>query len=140
MGLKRLALLVVLTFAGVAGWQIVSTLSSDALGMAVGVIFGILAGVPAALLIVAAGRRAEQRAVSDMNSPGYGLQPYSGRGGMGFYPQQPPVIVLTGAGVQSSGFGQGSGAWGEEPQPSPWNTRPRRRFQVVGDEEGIEEW
>ena len=44
-------------FVGVLAWQIGSRLSTDAVGMAVGLIFGVLAGIPAALLVAASGRR-----------------------------------------------------------------------------------
>ena len=38
-------------------WRMVTSLSSDALGMAVGVVFGVLAGIPSALLVLASSRR-----------------------------------------------------------------------------------
>jgi len=44
-------------FVGVFAWQIGSRLSTDAVGMAVGLIFGVFAGIPAALLVAASGRR-----------------------------------------------------------------------------------
>lgn len=48
--------------AGVVGlaWFMMSRLSSDALGMGVGVLFGMLAGIPSALLVVASSRRRER--------------------------------------------------------------------------------
>ncbi len=42
---------------GATVWQIGSRLSSDAIGMGVGVLFGIMAGLPTALLVLATGRR-----------------------------------------------------------------------------------
>lgn len=42
--------------AGVIVWSIGSRLSTDAIGMGVGMIFGVLSGVPLALLILAAPR------------------------------------------------------------------------------------
>ena len=52
--MKRLFGLIVLVFIGAAGWRVGSGLSSDAVSMAVGIFFGILAGIPAALLVLAA--------------------------------------------------------------------------------------
>ena len=40
-----------------AGWQLGGMLSSDALGLALGVIFGMMAGIPAALIAMSADRR-----------------------------------------------------------------------------------
>lgn len=40
-----------------AGWQLGGMLSTDALGMALGVLFGIMAGIPMALIALAADRR-----------------------------------------------------------------------------------
>ena len=44
-------------FVGTLGWTIGSILSSDALAMATGVLFGTVAGIPAALLVLASSRR-----------------------------------------------------------------------------------
>lgn len=132
MALKRFALLAVLVFVGVASWQMMAALSSDALGMAVGLVFGMLAGIPTALLVLATGKRQERRMPS---GPGYEhQQPYqSGRGALA-HPQQPPIIVLTGGGVQP-------GAVNQQQYPAgQWAPRPQRQFQVVGDGEGIEDW
>lgn len=62
-------------------WRITDALSSDALGMALGILFGMLAGIPVTLLVLAAQRRpppprAEHRPDA--------------------YRHDPPVIVLTG--------------------------------------------
>lgn len=42
---------------GSFAWKLADRLSPDAIGMSLGVLFGILAGVPVALLVVAANRR-----------------------------------------------------------------------------------
>lgn len=47
-----------LIVAGVLTWQIGGRLSMDAVGMGVGLVFGVLAGFPAALLVLATSRRA----------------------------------------------------------------------------------
>lgn len=71
-------------------------LSSDALGMAVGVVFGVLAGIPSALLVLASSRppRAYEEDDDDdadllarWRMERYGPNPQP-------FPYQPPVIVL----------------------------------------------
>lgn len=51
--------LIVLVFAGIVAWRIGERLSSDAISMGLGLLFGILAGVPTALLVMLGGRRSE---------------------------------------------------------------------------------
>lgn len=73
-------------------------LSSDALGMAVGVVFGVLAGVPSALLVLASSRRQEDD--DDLKEWGNvdGFREWQrqqqGERALPPYPYQPPVIVL----------------------------------------------
>lgn len=47
----------VLAFVGWAGWHIGRNISSDALTLALGMVFGSMAGIPAALIVVTAGRK-----------------------------------------------------------------------------------
>ena len=51
--------LALLIFAGFAGWRIGGDISSDAVSMGVGVLFGIVAGIPTALLVMANNRKRE---------------------------------------------------------------------------------
>jgi hypothetical protein len=55
--MRRLVGLAALVFVGFLAWQVGNRLSTDAVGMAVGLVFGVLAGVPAALLVLATDRR-----------------------------------------------------------------------------------
>ncbi len=136
-GMKTALLLIVLVFVGVIAWQIGEKLSSDAISMGLGVLFGMLAGLPAALLVLAGGRgrnggrQANAQSRSEMQSyqPPYGAQP--------------PIIVLTGQGMappqQSSGYGTGQPSHAQ-PGWTPEH-RPERHFKVVGEtEEWIDEW
>jgi hypothetical protein len=134
--MKRWLGLALLVFVGTAGWRIGDTLSADALSMAVGVLFGVMAGVPTALLVMAGGRqrkaeremavasqRAQQEAPLSMNAWG---TPYA---------QHPPVILIAGP----QGFG------GLQPTPADSGRQPQerlaRRFTVVGErEELLEDW
>ena len=59
--MKRWIGLAVLVFVATAGWRIGEALSPDALSMAVGILFGVLAGVPTALLVMAAPRKLTAR-------------------------------------------------------------------------------
>lgn len=130
--MKRLAVIVLLIFVGFAGWRAGGVLSTDAMSMAVGVVFGVLASIPAALLILAATRRsapseppAEQRA---------GLrQPQMGGAG------QMPIVIV--APPNYAGYGPSAGnqfAQLPGPQPGPWQMSPQpvrqeRAFTIIGE-------
>jgi hypothetical protein len=49
-----------LIFVGILIYQLGARLSSDAVGMAVGLVFGVLAGIPSALLVLATGERGKR--------------------------------------------------------------------------------
>jgi len=49
--------LVVILFVGWGSYRLMTVLSADAMAMAVGIMFGILAGVPTTLLALASNRR-----------------------------------------------------------------------------------
>ena len=80
--MKRTIAIGILVIVGVLAWQIGSKLSADAIGMGVGVLFGVMAGIPTALLLLASNRR-NDAARNDYDAP---PQPR--------YQQQPPVIVF----------------------------------------------
>lgn len=54
--MRRIIGITAMAFAGFLAWHIGNRLSTDAVGMGVGLIFGVLAGVPAALIILMAPR------------------------------------------------------------------------------------
>lgn len=147
--MKKFVVLSLLVFVGVSAWSVGSRLSSDALSMGVGILFGVLAGLPTALLVLASNRRREEPTERSSRSsqnrqqpqgmlpPGYGYPPQ---------PQQPPVIVLAGGPMQQPGYPQGYG------QPMPGQYSPQmlgapsrfeddvvesRSFRVVGEEDGL---
>lgn len=132
--MKRFFLLTVLVFVGVMAWRIGGRMSPDALGVAVGLVFGVLASVPAALLVLAAARRGDQR-------PERGPSPRAGRRGMGgVHPYSgegyPPVVVVTGGGYPSQPVpGASQGGYPALPGPGyPLEAPPPRQFHVVGEE------
>lgn len=137
--MKRILAAALLAFVAVAAWRIGGRLSADAVSMAVGVLFGVAAGVPAALLMLASSRRREadreDLAPDDRRmSRGQGI-PYGG----GYYPQ-PPVIVVTGG--QPMNAAPQNGYRSQAALPAPYGaTIDAREFKVVGEREGwIDEW
>lgn len=56
--MKNFLLYPALLFAAALAWRIGSLISADALAMAIGVLFGILAGIPVSLLVLAGQRSA----------------------------------------------------------------------------------
>ncbi len=162
--MKRMIVLGGLIFVSVATWRIGNRLSADAIGMALGVLFGVLAGLPVALLVLASNRRRDRREEEDPYTSQHGAQGRQ-RGlppGYG-YPmpmQQPPVIVLAGhpgmmAQGNQNGYNNGYGyeqPYGQQQRmlPGPQGMMgqgmgqempPERRFKVVGEtEEWIEEY
>lgn len=134
--MKKWLGLAVIVFVGTAGWRIGDILSPDALSMAIGVLFGVMAGVPAALLVMAGSRRRdseERRAQSQREMQGQ-MGHANQQWGMPYQPQA-PIIVLAGA----QGF-RGMQEFQPNAQFLPQDA-PSRHFTVVGErEELIEEW
>lgn len=129
--------LAVIVFVGTAGWRVGDILSPDALSMAIGVLFGVLAGIPAALLVMAGSRRRHEE--NGRTQVQRDLQGQMGNAAYGWgMPQQPqaPIIVLAGApaGLQGMQTMQANAQW----LPQETSTR---HFTVVGErEELLEEW
>lgn len=143
---KQLSSAAVLGFTGVMTWHVLDTMSADALAMAVGVVLGIGAGLPVAVLIVAGQRRRsrderrphhEYGFVHERGSHGYAAFP-AGHGA------PPPVVVIA-----PPGYAQGHALSGAAFHPTMHGSemfnhaRSRRRFVVVGQTDGDggnEEW
>ena len=136
--MKQFVAIALLVFVGAGAWYIGSRLSSDAIGMALGVMFGVVAALPAALLVLASQRRArmdEEPTTSRERGSSYA---FSG-------PPQPPVIIVTNPGFQQ----QGSAPTGYFPQehatrpalPDFQSQKQGRPFRMVGEkDEWIEEF
>ncbi len=82
--MKHLLGFAALIFVGFAGWQLGGRLSSDAIGMALGVLFGVTAGIPASLMMLAA------RRYDDYYDDPPPHRRYEDRQAL------PPIIVVTG--------------------------------------------
>ena len=136
--MRRFLMLALLVILGVMTWRLGTSLSTDALGMAVGVVFGVLAGIPAALLVLATNsRRREQE--DDERSERYDRYQQRGDRQLPAYPYQPPVIVVAGGQAPQAGapaLGQGP-YYVRNQRNSGGRARGERRFKVVG---GREEW
>jgi hypothetical protein len=124
-----------LVFVGIAAWRIGDSLSADALGMAVGILFGIIAGLPAALLVLAASRR------RDVDGDEARERRRNGVAGYGPGYPQPPVIVLAGGMAPQQGYGDPFQQQARFALPAPRETVDVRQFKVVGEkEEWVDEW
>lgn len=136
--MKKLLLLVLLVILGLFAWRIGERLSPDALGMGIGVLLGVMAGVPAALLLLASSRRRGER--DDAASHAGARQMTQGYP----YPPQAPVIVLTGAGMAAPSQPGYPDPRRALPAPHAMDAQTidgERRFKVVGEqEEWIDEW
>ena len=77
--MKTINAFLLFAILALAGWQLLGVLSDDALGMAVGILFGAVVSIPTALLVIAATRRPE-RSQAQQKPP----EP------------QPPVLVMQG--------------------------------------------
>ncbi len=55
--MRTIAIVIVFVIACAASWRVASVISADAISMAVGMLFGVLAGIPTALLVMASNRQ-----------------------------------------------------------------------------------
>lgn len=58
--MKRIILLAAVAGFTMLLWKLIENMSSDALGLAIGVVFGVLAGLPTALLVLASRNQADR--------------------------------------------------------------------------------
>lgn len=129
--MKQVLVFALLVIGGVFAWQIGESLSSDAISMGLGIFFGMLAGLPAALLVLAASRRSENSDRERVSASRESAYPS--------YAHQPPIIVVTAP--------QGGGQLTTNPNqpmmelPMWGNAHGERQFKVVGErEEIVDEW
>lgn len=103
--MRKLWSLAGLTVVAWLGWQIGGMLSSDSLSMVLGVILGMMAGIPAALIAMSASRTVRHEHVLRIESPEtpqkpverISVLPASNAAGIGRI-AKPDVIVLAGEG------------------------------------------
>ena len=119
MTTRRILVGLTIAFVAVLAVTIGQRMSTDAMAVVIGVIFGVAASVPTSLLIAAVTRRAQASGAEQSRS--YGDRPL------------PPVIVVNpGAANASSWFS----AYQQSPAVPPnLHGEPSRCFRVVGDED-----
>ena len=136
--MKRLMGFIVLVFVAVIGWRVGEHLSSDAVSMAVGMLFGAMAGIPTALVVMASERRRTSHAKMDNNvtSPPY---PQPGRRQP---PQQQPVYFLSGNPTTMPQPQLSTPHhFTEQPIEAAYWPKAERQFRVVGEQESaLDEW
>ncbi|MBL7200655.1 MAG: hypothetical protein ISS56_10925 [Anaerolineae bacterium] len=115
---KQVIVLLALAFVVTLGVMIGTRMSSDALAVLVGVIAGVAASIPTALLLMAVTRRQEEEYV----------EPYEDR-----RQASPPVIVVAPGGVPQQ-LPQYGAPYAYPPPPDR-----RRQFRVMGDDGEDEE-
>jgi hypothetical protein len=118
-GLKRVAGFLALALALTLGVVVIKQMSAEAMAVVVGIICGVVASVPASLLLFFVltrnGRRPEQERPA-------GERTY------------PPVVVIQGANPQALPPGMNPGYW-----PAPQAGGPaERQFHVVGNEDLVD--
>lgn len=135
--MKSFAVIFTLVAVGCGVWFLAEKLSSDAVGMALGILFGVIAGLPAALLVMAVNRSQNDR---------YPERPQGGSRSMSPYGQIPqmPIILVTGQGPQQ----MGGNAYPQLPDfgelqafPSGRKANGAREFRVFGEKDDMaDEW
>lgn len=128
--MKKLLALMALIFIGAVGWRVGEGMSSDAVSMAVGLLLGVMAGVPTALLVLASDRR--QR-----NDDGYHRRTrHAPLPPPPVY--QPPVIVMTGQ--QGHTLPSQQTHYPALPDHDAWPVQrpPAREFRILGEQ--ADEW
>ena len=120
MAVKRILVGVAALFVVALAVVVGKRMSTDAMAVVIGVVFGVAASIPSSLLIVAVTRRTQDREIDQVRS---------------LREQQrtaPPVIVVSPNGAQTM-------PWFSPFQmpaiPEALDGQPTRRFRVVGDEE-----
>ena len=120
MTAKQVFVAVAVVFVAVLAVMIGQRMSTDAMAVVIGVIFGVAASIPTSLLIVAVTRRAQERTLEER-------QVYRERA-------QPPVIVINPGGGQASPW---FSPFQQPMMPPEMSGEPTRRFRVVGDEDRV---
>ncbi|MCD6291017.1 MAG: hypothetical protein J7M34_10985 [Anaerolineae bacterium] len=117
--MKRVLSLGIILFLTVLAVVIGKRMSTDAMAVVIGVIFGVAASIPTSLLIMATTRRSSEA------RPPAGRPPYDG--------YSPPVIVIS-PNAQQPGYSSPTSLM------PPMPPAGRRRFHVVGEDGWSGDW
>jgi len=131
-GMRQLIALLALGFVVTLGVVVGTRMSSDAIAVLVGVIAGVAASIPCALLLMVVTRRREREEDASYEDARYDK---------GRYRQAPPVIVVTpgGASPQQLPYGLGYGYPAPYGEVQPGLSAGRRQFRVMGYDEEEEQ-
>lgn len=129
--MKALLGIAVVGVTGALVWQLGSMLSTDAVGMAVGLLFGVLSGIPAALLVLAApgARRQHDAMVNESPAPHTTVV---------IIPPTPRYTVAHPFAIQPAQPTVPPAADDDCPdwcEPWVWQERTGRQFRIVGETE-----
>ena len=127
MTAKRVLAAVGLVFVAVLAVIVGQRMSTDAMAVVIGVIFGVAASIPTSLLVVGVTRRVQERGMMEER------RRYRERA-------QPPVIVVSPSGSNAAPW---FSPFQSPALPPSLHGEPTRRFRVVGDDEvvpGAEPW
>lgn len=117
--MKRLILVMGVTFAVTLAVVITNRLSDEALALIAGIVLGALAGIPTSLMAILAFQRSRREpAGTQPNGLPHGGSP------------QPPIFIVTGAGAQPA-------LPPAYPSPGPASAlalRGERTFTIIGEE------
>lgn len=138
MTIRKLTVSVILGFTITLAATIGMRMSTEAMTIVIGVVFGVAAGLPASILLAAAARRERQRTpppprAETMLAPQYQhpTQQYQQR-------YMPPVIVVNPGGGQVQPMGNATYPW---PSMTAAPNMPQRQLQIIGGEPEMgEEW
>ena len=137
--MKKLVVLLLALFVLAAGYSIGSQFDPETLALAVGILLGALAGIPVALIVVAAGRRDRDQEPDFDGYEGYPAYDMPRRGRRSLPQPQPPVIILAGNGQPMQAqqgppqLPKGTGGWysggldaydtweDQDPGPGAWD-------------------
>lgn len=89
---------ILLIIVAILVWRLGERLSTDALGLAIGIIFGCLAGIPGAILVLAANR---QRDRHEPPAP------------VAYHQPPPPIIIVAGDATRHPAIESGEWAAGD---------------------------
>jgi hypothetical protein len=120
---RQVAILLVLAFIVTMGVVIGTRMSSDAIAVLVGVVAGVAASIPCALLLMAVTRRRELEVAGRREDGSFERYEEQRRG-------MPPVIVVTPGNAAPQPLPYGGGYPYQLPQP-----QEQRQFRVMGIEE-----
>ena len=121
MTVKRVLAAVGLVFVAVLAVIVGQRMSTDAMAVVIGVIFGVAASIPTSLLVVGVTRRVQERGMMEER------RRYRERA-------QPPVIVVSPSGSNAAPW---FSPFQSPALPPSLHGEPTRSFRVVGDEDMV---